>query len=156
MKHLYGGLDFQELRGTIDKQTSELVQVKRVFSPIRVGSLVRVHMVEVTHDAPEGASLNIYKDYYKGVLDLFTPDMLRIVVRTELENEPTFIRIDIDEVIDAPVVLSSFDFGGNDNATWEPKDLDDSRTEKPKSDYVQDIIEYLDNHDKALFIIEVI
>jgi len=160
MKHLYGGMDFQELRSTIDKQTSSLVQVKRVFSPIAVGSLVRVHMLEVTHDAPEGASLNIYHDYYKGVLDLFTPDMLKIIVRTEQENEPTTIRIEIEQVIDAPKVLASFDFEGDDTKehVWELEALDSSHTEKPKSDYVQDIIEYLDEQDtgKLFYIIEVI
>jgi len=159
MKHLYGGMNFQELRSAIDKQTSSLVQVKRVFSPIAVGSLVRVHMLEVTHDAPEGASLNIYHDYYKGVLDLYTPDMLKIIVRTELENEPTNIRIDIEQVIDAPVVLKSFDFDDDDNKehVWVPGVLS-TDNEKPKSDYIQDIIEYLDDQDtgKLFYIIEVI
>ena len=158
MRHLYGGMLFPELLKTVANQTKSLVEVKRVFSKIPVGSLVRVHMLEVTHDAPEGASLQVYKDYYKGVLDMYTPDMLKILVRAEEEIEPTLVRIDIDEVIDEPSVLKSFtdatDASGLGKWTLDVNTI--LANAPAEEDYVQDIIEHLDKHSKILYVIEVI
>ena len=158
MKHLYGGMTFPELLNAVSQQTKSLVEVKRVFSKIPVGSLIRVHMLEVTHDAPEGASLHVYKDYYKGVLDMYTPDMLKILVRAEEEIEPTLVRIEIDEVIDAPEVLKSFteatDASGLGKWTL---DVNTILANAPAiSDYVQDVVEHLDSTSSVYYVIEVI
>lgn len=142
MKHLYGGFNPQQLANVTGIQTSQLVEVKRVFSKVSVGSLVRVHMLEVTHEPPEGASLQVYRDYYKGVLDMYTPDMLKILVRAEEEVEPTIVRINIEEVLDAPEV-TTYVFANT---------VDD----EVASEFIQDIIEYLDEKSTNMYLIEVI
>jgi hypothetical protein len=158
MKHLYGGMKFSELAQALGAQTESLVEVKRVFSKMSVGSLVRIHLLEVTHDAPEGASLSVFKDYYKGVLDMFTPDMLKILVRAEEEVEPTLIRINIEEVIDAPEILKSFDIYTGGKPMDQPWTIGSihGTSEGPKEDYLQDIIEYLDENSVVRYVIEVI
>lgn len=78
----------------------ELTETKRVFNgfEIQVGDLIKVHRLSLEKGVFGENKLDVHENYMKGVVSFSTPDSIRLTSYVQVDDEPSTVRITIEEV----------------------------------------------------------